>query len=238
MIWSGDKPMGYEFSALFDLGALVIVLCGTLLATLARCGWSDLKIALHAALRMGSQEFDVAENRMALAPSVSEINRRGLLCTDIPMPPDKSLAKVVIAYVRSGSVEMLDAARQSEQSKRETKTARAVQTFDYAGELAPVFGLVGTLFAITQLTPMAGEGVVDLTMASIATAVLSSLYGVLFAHLICIPIARAIHRKAAREEVAREEIIEWLSISLSGGIRKANRQGASSCGECSRKTAA
>ncbi len=213
--------MGSDVYSMFDTGALAIVLAGTMLATLARCGWSEMKIAMRSLCRIGVKSFDLRENRMALAPSIGEINRRGPLCTDIPLPPDASLARVVIAYARSGSIEMLHQARKSERAKRETITTRSVQTFEYAGELAPVFGLVGTLFAITRLAPMAGDGPVDTAMASIATAVLSSLYGVLVAHLICIPIARAIERKDAREEDAREELIAWLETSLDGGPRSA-----------------
>lgn len=208
-----------DVSNMLDLGAIVIVLMGTFLATLARCGWGDMKIAISALTRIGAKGFDLGENRMAIAPSISEINRRGPLCSDIPLPPDPSLARVVIAYARSGSIEALDNARRCERAKRETTTARAVQTFEYAGELAPVFGLVGTLFAITQLAPLAGDEPVDTTMASIATAVQSSLYGVLIAHLVCIPIARAIERKASRDEDARDDLIVWLKDSLAGRTR-------------------
>lgn len=211
--------MGSDLFSMFDTGALAIVLAGTLLATVARCGWSDMTVAMRSLFRIGVKSFDLQENRMTLAPSISEINRRGPLCTDIPLPHDASLARVVIAYARSGSMEMLHQAHMSERAKRETMTTRSVQTFEYAGELAPVFGLVGTLFAITQLAPMAGDGPVDTAMASIATAVLSSLYGVLVAHLLCIPVARAIERRDAREEEAREELLAWLATSLDGGPR-------------------
>lgn len=209
--------MANDLSSMFDGSAFAIVLAGTALATLARCGWSDLKTAFRALMRVGSKDFELSENRMALAPSIDDINRRGPLCTDIPLPPDPSLARIVIAYARTGSWELLHSANQSERAAREITTTAAVRTFDYAGELAPIFGLVGTLFAITQLAPLAGEGPVDIAMASIATAVLSSLYGVLVAHLLCIPIARAIARKAEREEAARQELIDWLETSLRAG---------------------
>ncbi|MEL7198165.1 MAG: MotA/TolQ/ExbB proton channel family protein [Pseudomonadota bacterium] len=207
---------------MFDTGALTIVLAGTVIATLARCGWSDIKIALTALKRIATKDFDLNENRMALAPAISEIKRRGPLCTDIPLPPDPSMARTVIAFARSGSIEHFRAAHHAERASREGLAARAVRTFEYAGELAPVFGLVGTLFAITQLSPFAGEGPVEIAMGSIATAVLSSLYGVLIAHLIFIPLARAIERKAMREEDARAQLVEWLETSLAGRARPAS----------------
>jgi chemotaxis protein MotA len=95
-----------------------------------------------------------------------------------------------------------------------------VRVFDYAGELGPVFGLVGTLFAITQLVPgAASAAAVDdptiTTLAAVGTAVLSSLYGVLTAHLVCIPVAHAIERKGEREEDARSRLAEWLACEIA-----------------------
>lgn len=210
--------MDFDLAGMFDARALVIVVFGTFLATLARCGWTDVKTASSAVMRIGKADFDLSHNRRALAPSIDDINQRGPLCTDIPLPPDRSMARIIIAFARSGSMEMLHAQRRKERAARERLNSQAVTTFQYAGELSPIFGMVGTLFAITQLSPFGNDTPVDAAMTSIATAVLSSLYGVLFAHLVCIPVGRAIERKAEREEDAREQLIDWLETSLHKSV--------------------
>ncbi|MDJ0643657.1 MAG: MotA/TolQ/ExbB proton channel family protein [Erythrobacter sp.] len=205
--------MTSTLAQMFDPGALTIVLSGTLLATAARCGWQDLKHAAIAVAQLRRGSFDEDGNRAALAHTVHEIEANGTLGADAPLPPDPSLAKVVNAYLRHSSVEAMQNARRAERTAREMERGAAARTFEYAGELAPVFGLVGTLFAMTQLAPTEND-MVQATMSSIATAVLSTLYGVLIAHMLCFPIARAIERHGEREEAARERLIEWLNAHL------------------------
>ncbi len=202
--------------AFFDPGALVIVLAGTALATTARCGWLDMGTAIRAFIGLTSANFDAHANRAALARSVPEIKRRGHLCADAPLPPDRATAAMVKAYLVSGSIEALHTAARAERSTREIVRGQAMRVFDYAGEQAPIFGLVGTLFAITQLNPAATSSTTEAMMGAVGTAVLSSLYGVLTAHLFCVPIAGAIERRGLREETARGELLDWFEAELSG----------------------
>ena len=201
---------------MIDPGALAIVLAGTLLATIARCGWSDIRRATIALFQLRTQFFDADANRTSLAKTLRTIEQKGPLCADVPLPPDPGLAKAIAAFLQAGSLDALHSLRRSQRAAREAERSSAVRVYEYAGELAPVFGLVGTLVAITQLVPQAGETATETTLAAIATAVLSTLYGVLTAHLICIPIGRAIERKGEREDFEREELFEWLDLHLRG----------------------
>lgn len=205
--------MASNIAPMIDPGALAIVLAGTLIATIARCGWRDLRVAIGALGGLGRTTFDEDANRIALARTIREIERAGPLCADVPLPPDPSLAKLLDTFLRHGSLDAMHSIRRAEQASREVTRTQAVRTFEFAGELAPVFGLVGTLFAITQLVPSTGSAV-EATMSAIGTAVLSTLYGVLTAHLVCIPLARAIERRGEREELARDHLAEWLDRQL------------------------
>ena len=198
-----------NFAQMIDPGALTIVLTGTAIATVARCGWHDLRQTARALAGLGRSTFDEDANRVALAKTVREIEARGPLCADVSLPPDPSLARGIKTYLRHSSLEEMHAVRRAERASREVARNAAARTFEYAGELAPVFGLVGTLFAITQLVPAEGD-VVENTMGAIATAVLSTLYGVLTAHTLCIPLARAIERQGEREETERGELVDWF----------------------------
>ena len=198
---------------LYDPGAMAIVLAGTTLATLARSGWRNLWAAARTALRMDQPRFEEDANRVALARTAAAIRREGVLCADVPLPPDPALAQMVGAYLRHGSPETLHAVRRAGRATREITRERAVRVFEYAGELAPVFGLVGTLLAVTSLMPDA-QGKAKGSLAVIASAALSTIYGVLLAHLVCIPLARRIERAGEREEAARDALAEWLDRQL------------------------
>lgn len=202
---------------LLDPGALAIVLAGTLAATLARCGWSELRLALATAARLGRRDFDEAANRRAVSRIIGEVRRAGLLGADAPLPPDPALARALAALLKAGSLDAFHSVRRAERAAQEAARAAAMRVFEYAGELAPVFGLVGTLFAITRLVPAAGTDPdpTATTLAAVATAVLSSLYGVLTAHLVWIPLARAIERKSEREAAARGALADWLAQEIA-----------------------
>lgn len=221
--------------AFFDPGALVIVLAGTALATTARCGWRDMGTAIRSFAELASASFDEHANRAALARSVPEIKRRGHLCADAPLPPDRATAALVKAYLVSGSIEALHTAARAERSTREIVRGQAMRVFDYAGEQAPIFGLVGTLFAITQLNPAATSSTTEAMMGAVGTAVLSSLYGVLTAHLFCVPIAGAIERRGLREETARAKLLEWFEAEVSG--KRASSQASAQAKALAKMTA-
>jgi chemotaxis protein MotA len=206
--------MPTSYSALFDPGALSIVVTGTVLACAARCGWRDFGAALKAAGGLARRDFNAGANRKALALAVTAIQRDGPHRADPALPPDRALGLMLEAYLRHGSLEALHMARRSQRALAEARRVSAVQVFVWAGELAPVFGLVGTLYAFTQLAPVVGEDMMRLTMAAIATSVLSTLYGALLAHLLCYPLASAIERRGLADEQARAELSDWFAGQL------------------------
>ncbi len=193
-----------------DPSALAIVLAGTALATLARTGLGDLWLAVRCVGGLARKGFDTDANRTAVARWVSALRERGVLGADEPLPPDEALASALNSMVRAGSFKAFENAHDLAHSQRVATKTRAADVFEQAGELAPVFGLVGTLFAMTQIPPGIGEDAGAATFGAIATAVLSSLYGVLSAHLVFLPLAAAIARRCEQEEEARDALVAWL----------------------------
>lgn len=211
-----------EAASLFDPLALGIVLIGTLLATFAREGAQDIALAVAAVFKLGRKGFDPAATRSALARTVGEINRLGHLGAEPVDPPDKAITQLLNTYIRSGSTEAMLKLARTQRLGRDIQSVAATRVYETAGELAPVFGLVGTLFSITQLMPDMASSSAEIVMASVAGAVLSSLYGVLSANLVFYPLARAIERRSDQEEVERGLLLEWFEDEINEG-RKGSR---------------
>jgi chemotaxis protein MotA len=211
-------------SSLFDPGALAIVLAGTVLATVARCGWRDFGSALRSAGGLLRGGFAPEANRKALAQALGAIQRDGPRRADPALPPDRALGLMLESYLRHGAFDMLGQIRRAERALAEARRVDAAQVFGWAGELAPVFGLIGTLYGLTQLAP-SGEGVnaAATIMTAVSTAVLTSLYGALIAHLVCFPLASAIERRGLAEEQEREALAEWF-VAQIGGAEAAARE--------------
>lgn len=210
--------MAFAPASLFDPVALLIVLAGTACASVARAGARDTALALRQSLALARIGLDHDANRTALARWAHAIRERGVLGAEGPTPPDADLARALNALLRTGSLPALHGAHEQARARQMRERNRATGVFEQAGELAPVFGLVGTLFSITQLAPGGGVEAVSVTLGAIATAVLSSLYGVLAAHLVFLPLANAIARRSQAEDEAREAMIEWFARDIADAL--------------------
>ena len=204
-------------SSLLDPSALAIVLAGTVIATFARSGVQDMGLAFQSLAGLAKARFDENANRTALARWARAIRQRGVLGAESAMPPDADLASALEALLSTGSVKALRDTHAAASAENLRMGERAVRVFEQAGDLAPVFGLVGTLFSMTKLAPATGSDAVTsaVTLGAIATAVLSSLYGVLAAHFVFLPLAHALARRTQREDDAREALITWLSVEIA-----------------------
>ncbi len=126
---------------------------------------------------------------------------------------DTELRDATDALVRHRSVDALAQEHRRHVTQRNRRRRQAVETLSDAGELAPVLGLAGTLIALSQLaggTPDTGA----LTSA-VGQAVVSTLYGLLFAHLLFLPLSAAVARRGRQEDIEREGLIRWLIAQLA-----------------------
>lgn len=213
-------------SSLFDPGALAIVVAGTVLATAARCGWRDFGAALRAAGRLGRGGFNPDANRKALARALTAIEREGAHRADPALPPDRALGMMLESYLRHGTLDALGHTRRAQRALDEARRVGAAQVFGWAGELAPVFGLIGTLYGLTQLAPGGGVGTAATIMGAVSTAVLTSLYGTLLAHLACHPLASAIERRGLADEQEREALADWFVAQIERAAGEARERRA------------
>lgn len=207
--------MPTNYSTLFDPGALAIVVAGTILACVARCGWTDFGAALREAANLGRRGFNAEANRKALALALTAIQRDGSHRADPALPPDRSLGLMLETYLRHGTLDSLGHVRRAQRALDEARRVNAAQVFAWAGDLAPVFGLIGTLYGLTQLSPDSAISATGTIMTAVSTAVLTSLYGALLAHLLCFPLASAIDRRGAAEEREREALADWFAEQIT-----------------------
>lgn len=200
-------------ASLLDPGAAAIVVGGTLLATVLRCGLGDCRQALSAIAGLGAKRFDADEAKAGLAVQVREIQRDGLLRSQPHQFRDRELGEATDRMINSRSVAAMIETHEAYKARRVHADSRAVRTLAQASELAPVFGLAATLISLTQL-PANGIDK-QAYMGAISMAVAATLYGLLLANLILAPLARAVERAASDEERARQAIVDWLARQLT-----------------------
>ena len=194
---------------LADGPSAAIVLGGTLIATVLRSGSRDCRATLVQLAGLGGSRFDADAARSELAQQIQEIRKDGLIRAVPHHFGDSEFDEATDALIGNRSIAALMAAHEKHKARRLGESTRAVRTLAQAAELAPVFGLAGTLISLSQLP---ADGIARGAIAgAISMAVITTLYGLLAANLLLAPLARMIERRALSEERARQELIDWLA---------------------------
>ncbi len=202
----------------FDPVSLAIVLGGTLLATLLRCGFAGMRLALGKIGALVTRPFDPAKAKAELSRQLREIENDGLLRAQPINSGDREFDCLSDTLASRRSVETIHAQHEEHKRKRTEAAETAMHVLGQAAELAPVLGLAGTLIGLgmmpSDLGSRAGSGGMT---GAIAMAVITTLYGLAAANFLFSPLAAAIARRSAREERDRQAVLDWLE----SGVRKA-----------------
>ena len=216
------------FDTLISGPSAGIVLGGTLGATLLRCGWRECGVTLAELAQLFRKPFDADTARAELAVQVQEIKRDGVLRAQPHVTGDAEFDEATDAMIRERSISALLLAHEKHKARRLEMSDIAVRLFAQAAELAPVFGMVGTLISLSRLpSGVAGGGAGGTDFGgAIAMAVQTTLYGLLAANLLFAPVARLIERRAMAEEVQRQQLVDWLARQLSSAVGRPGVRGA------------
>ncbi len=226
------------YLTLLDGTSAAIVLGGTAAGTLLRCGWSNTIAAASSLAGAMRGDFDAAHAQSELALQVQQIHRDGLLRAEPRHFGDAEFDAVTDTILSRRTVSALLEKHRAYQRARLARSRVAVATFIQAADLAPVFGLAGTLIALSQMPTNPGPGV--LLSHSIPMAIVCTFYGLVTAHLLFAPLARFIERHAAREEAERQKLVDWLAaeVAKETGLEAARHAGREPPPPPSRKAAA
>ncbi|MBC7960157.1 MAG: motility protein A [Vallitaleaceae bacterium] len=89
-----------------------------------------------------------------------------------------------------------------------------VSIFEGAGGFSPTMGIVGTVMGLIKILGNLDDA--EALAPAIASAFIATLYGVLFANLIFLPMASKLKGKAKREKMEKEFMIEGI-MSIQAG---------------------
>lgn len=214
-----------DFMVLLDALGAAIVLGGTLLATLLGSGRRELAAALASLWQLARRPFDYERARAEIARDVEALRIDGVLRSRPFRSSDSEIASVTEALIHDRSLGSLIEAHGRFKQQRAELRKRALRPIRLAAEMAPVFGMAGTLFSLSQLDQ--GAGANPAMMGSIGLAVVTTLYGLLLAHMVLHPLASMIERRGQSEEDQRQLLIDWMTRQLAGTVPAA-RNGPSS----------
>ena len=193
---------------LFDLPSAAIVIGGTLVATLLRCGWRESWIAAKLVAQLPTRAFNSARVRSEMAVQIQEIRRDGFVRAEPHQFGDGEFDELSETLIRHRSIEGLHEEHERHRARRAVLAGTAGRVLAEAAELAPVLGLAGTLLALGGLSDAVTTGSYG---PAIGAAVTTTLYGLIAANFLFAPLSTAVERRARAEERERRELLDWLA---------------------------
>jgi chemotaxis protein MotA len=181
--------VGGDFSTFVNVPSLLVVLGGTIAATLAKFSLADCIYAFKVGLRQAFVDESINPRELIekIKDMASKARKDGLLALEEEEIPNVFLKKGVNLCVDGQPPEFVQKVLENEMDYSIERMELGEKIFRAIGEAAPAFGMIGTLVGLVQmLANMSDPSSIGPAMA---VALLTTLYGALFANLFALPIA-------------------------------------------------
>jgi len=211
----GSMALGGPISAFFNVPGLLIVVGGTIAATLINEGMSHVKGAMKVCIQAF---FDPKQEPVQMISQIvdlaSKARKEGLVSLEGEQIDDEFLARGVRLGVDGLSPEVIQTTLSSELAALNRRHERGHKLFKFMGATAPAMGMVGTLIGLVQmLQTLEDPAAIGPAMA---VALLTTLYGAILAFLIFIPIAQKLEIRTTEEVVHKKLAIVGVDSILKG----------------------
>ncbi|MBM0124196.1 MotA/TolQ/ExbB proton channel family protein [Pimelobacter simplex] len=211
-ILEGGSP-----ASLFLMPPMLLVFGGTLCVAVAGGTMSDAKNAVTSAKTALFGKVSSSADVVPVVVGLSDAARReGMLALESRVGDidDPFLVKGVTLAVDGTDPEELREILESELHAKKAVDKHAAKFFTDAGGYAPTIGIVGTVMSLVHvLENLADPGALG---HSIAAAFLATLWGVLSANVLWLPIAARLKRLSELECTRMEIVIEGVAAIQAG----------------------
>jgi chemotaxis protein MotA len=207
----GATMEGTNVMVVLNVPAVLIVLVGTLGATIAACGL-EAHVKLPALYRKAimPDELDLVARINELVGYAERARRDGLLALDEPVKEieDAFTQKGLQLVVDGTDPDLVAAVLDAENEAMRKRHAQARAPFTQAGGFAPTMGIVGTVFGLVNVMNNLNQ---PSTLGPlIASAFLATLMGVGSANVVFLPMANRLKELSEQELHFREMTLEGI----------------------------
>jgi chemotaxis protein MotA len=157
-----------------------------------------------------------AETIKQLVDFAEQARREGILALEARAAEidDEFLKKGIQLAVDGTEPELIKDILSTEIAFIETRHEDGQKIFTVAGELAPAFGMIGTLVGLVLMLGNMSD--VESIGPNMAVALITTLYGSIIANTVCIPLAYKLKGYSAQEIMVKELMLEGI-MSLQSG---------------------
>lgn len=198
-----------------NIPSLLIVLGGTIAATLIKYSIADLVNTVSVVMKTFIFKISSPVDLVDRIKEMADVARReGLLALEGKDHGDpflqKGLGLLADGVDASQVVMVLD--RELQYSKERHKKGQNI--LKGMGATAPAFGMIGTLIGLVQM--LAAMDDPSKIGPAMAVALLTTLYGAVFANLIFLPLAEKLELRSKEEGLNRELVLAGVEAIARG----------------------
>jgi chemotaxis protein MotA len=213
----GATMEGTNVMVVLNVPAILIVLVGTLGATIAACGLpAHIKLPKLYMKALMPPDLDLVGRVNQLVGFADQARRDGLLALDeaVKEIDDPFTRKGIQLVVDGTDPDLVAAVLDAENEAMRKRHTQARNPFMQAGALAPTMGIIGTVFGLVNV--MNNLNNPSALGPLIAAAFLATLMGVGSANVVFLPMANRLKELSEQELHFREMTLEGILAIQAG----------------------
>ena len=229
---AAQKPL-FEFNPgnlwnFFDAASIFIVIGCTFAIVVASFPPATLSsIPKHFGVMLNAGKFNPMNYIDQLVELAQTARKNGLLALEgkANEQEDPFFKQAIMLIVDANDPDKVRAILENDIDCMSARHEDAAALYDKASSVAPAFGMVGTLVGLinmlASMDPTSGGGDLGKDMG---TALITTLYGCILAHMIFGPIANNLRIRDSEEVLCKQIIVEGIMSIQSGENPKALRE--------------
>ena len=206
-----------DISNFINFPAVLVTFGCTIAVSCASFSFSDMWTALKTVLEIAF--FSPAKSELIAYTSIKSAElaaQNGTLNINIrkDLPLNNKFFKKWLEFVSDGEkIEVIDRLITQEIYTFQDQQNTVIKLLRKAAEVAPAFGLIGTLIGLVQML----SNIEDISVIGkgMSIALLTTFYGAILAYMFLIPIATKIERNV-KEEVMNLKIMHRTILAITG----------------------
>ncbi len=214
--------IGIDFNKLgnfFDISSVLIVIGGTLSVVIANYPKEVKYFIKHMSILMKSKAHDPMYYVNQITELASVARKNGLLALEEMANQEKDpfFKQAIMLLVDANDPDKVRSILQNDMERTCERHQVVIGMYDKGAGAAPAFGMIGTLVGlINMLRNLGGDGGMDSLGPDMSTAMLTTFYGSLLAHVVFTPISSNLTARDEEEVLCRQIIIEGVMSIQSG----------------------
>ena len=213
-------PLPKGVKGLVDSASFICVVGGMLGATLITFSLADFGNLGAVFMKVFEPEVPSPIDLMKRLIEIGAAARRGGILSIEPMLAEldeEFLSKGLQMAVDGRDADTIRTSLNGEVTFMATRHEKGAEMFNTMNKYCPAFGMIGTLFGLIAMLQSMGGASMDMSALTggMAVALITTLYGAVFANAIFSPVADNLKTKSKAEKVYRDVIIEGVVMIAS-----------------------